>query len=142
MRQLGANIRMKESDGVLEIEEDRGKGPHGKVGQRTIWTRAQAAGLLFERRLETARSDLRAQLKYDPSIADNLCKCDPYGKYEFKRAQQTKLIPTSECCGLEVLETANTNALRANRDDVFAGRLVAQLQCNGDKASREVHRIP
>ena len=50
MRQLGANIRMKDSGGVLEIEDDHG----------TIWTRAQSAGLLFERRLETARQLARS----------------------------------------------------------------------------------
>ena len=33
--------------------------PHGEVGQRAIWTCAQPAGLLFERRLETARQLVR-----------------------------------------------------------------------------------
>ena len=53
MRQLGANIRMKE----------RGRprnDPHREVGQRAIWTRALSAGLLFERRLETARQLARS----------------------------------------------------------------------------------
>ena len=53
MRQLGANIRMKDSGDVLEIEDVPIHTE--KVGQRAIWTRAQPAGLLFERRLETAR---------------------------------------------------------------------------------------
>ena len=38
----------------LVLEEPRND-PHGEVGQRAIWTYAQPAGLLFERRLETAR---------------------------------------------------------------------------------------
>ena len=61
MRQLGANIRMKDSGDVLEIEDDHGTNdPHGKVGQRAIWTRAQSAGFFLERRLETARQLARS----------------------------------------------------------------------------------
>ena len=61
MRQLGANIRLKDGGDVLEIEDDqRNDDPHGEVGQRTIWTCAQPAGLLFERRMETARQLARS----------------------------------------------------------------------------------
>ena len=61
-------------------------------------------------------SDFRAQLKYDPFKADNLRKGNTYGKYEFKRGDQTKLVPTCECYGLEVVETVNTSDGRANQD--------------------------
>ena len=44
---------MKDSGDVLEIEDDRGT-IHTEKLVRAIWTRAQSAGLLFERRLETA----------------------------------------------------------------------------------------
>ena len=62
-------------------------------------------------------TDLRAQLRYDPFIADNLCKSDTYGKSEFKSVQQTKLISTSECYGLEVLVSVNTSVSGTRRDD-------------------------
>ena len=52
-------------------------------------------------------------------IADNLCEGDTNRKYEFKRVRQTKLIPTSECYGLEVLESVNTSVSRTSRDDVL-----------------------
>ena len=71
----------------------------------------------------TLQTDLRAQLKYDPFIAHNLRECSTYVKYEFKRAQQTKFAPTSECYGLELLETVNTSAFGANRDDVLPDAL-------------------
>ena len=44
-------------------------------------------------------------------------KGDTHGRYEFKSGHQTKLVPTSECFGLEVSETVNTSDGRANRDD-------------------------
>ena len=52
-RQLRANFRMKESGDVLEIEDDRGTTPTENLVS-AIWTCVQPAGLLFERRLETA----------------------------------------------------------------------------------------
>ena len=42
---------------------------------------------------------------------------DTHGRYEFKRGHQTKLVPTSECFGLEVSETVNISYGRDNRDD-------------------------
>ena len=59
MRQLGANIRMKDSGDVLEIEDDQGT-THRKIGQRAIWARAQSVGLLLERRMEIARQLARS----------------------------------------------------------------------------------
>ena len=67
----------------------------------------------------TLPPDLRVQLKYDPFIGHNLREGSTCGKYEFKRAQQTKLTPTSECYSLDVLETVNTRAFGHNRDDVL-----------------------
>ena len=55
MRQLGANIRMKESGDVLEIEDDRGTTHTEKLVRERSGTCAQSAGLLFKRRLEIAR---------------------------------------------------------------------------------------
>ena len=54
MRQLGANIRMKDSGDVLEIEDDQGTA-HTEKLVRERSARAQSAGFFFERRLETAR---------------------------------------------------------------------------------------
>ena len=101
VRQLGANNR-----DVLEIEDDRGKIPTEKlIRERSGHAHNQLD--FFSKGGWSLPTDLRAQLKYDPFIADILFKCDTCGKY----------IPTSECYGFEVLE--NTSALRANRDDVL-----------------------
>ena len=45
---------------------------------------------------------------------------DTHGRYEFKREHQAKLVPTTECHGLEVLENVNTSDGRANRDDFLS----------------------
>ena len=82
MRQLGANIRMKDSGDVLEIEDDQRNDPHGKVGQRTIWTRAQSAGFFFLRVGWNLPDSLRPQLKFDPLMASNRCEKCSYGRYE------------------------------------------------------------
>ena len=60
MRQLGANIRMKDSGDVLGIEDDQGTTHTEKLVQRAVGTRAQSAGLLFERKMETARQLARS----------------------------------------------------------------------------------
>ena len=100
------------------MEDDRGKIHTEKlIRERSGHVHNQLD--FFSKRGWTLRTDLRAQLKYDPFIAHNLRKASTYGKYEFKRARQTKLTPTSECYGLEVLETVNTSALGATRDDVL-----------------------
>ena len=61
--------------------------------------------------------DLCAQLKHDSFTVDNLSKGENYRKYEFKRRHQTKLVPTSECYGLEVLEAVNTSDGWSKQDD-------------------------
>ena len=61
--------------------------------------------------------DLCVQLEHDPFIVENLRKGENYGKYEFKRGHQTKLVPTSECYGLEVLEAVNASDGKCNQDD-------------------------
>ena len=48
MRQLGANIRMKDSGDVLEIEDNRGTIHREKLVREQIWTRAQPAGFFRE----------------------------------------------------------------------------------------------
>ena len=55
MRQLGANIRMKDSGDVLEIEDD-----HGTTHTEQLVREQSGPGLLFERRLETARQFARS----------------------------------------------------------------------------------
>ena len=117
MRQLGAKIRMRESGDVLELEDDRGKIHTGK------WVRKRSGHV--HNRLDSFSKggwnlphDLCVQLKHDPFTVDNLRKAEYYGRYEFKRGHQTNLVPTSECFGLEVLETVNTVDGKCNQDDV------------------------
>ena len=104
---------------MLKIEDDRGK-MHTENLTRERSGHAHNQLDFLSKGGWTLPTDLRAQLKYDPFIAHNLRFRSTCGKYEFKRAQQTKLTPTSECHGLEVLKTVNTSAFGANRDDVLA----------------------
>ena len=90
--------------------------PHGKIGQRAIWTRAQSAGF-FSREGWKLPDSLRAQLKFDPFMASNRHEKCSYGKYEFKDEKQTKLVPTAECYGLDALETVKTSTGETARDD-------------------------
>ena len=103
---------------MLEIEDDRGKIHTEKLIRERL-------GHVHNQLDSCSKggwglpTDLRAQLRYDPFIANNLCEGDTNRKYEFKRVRQTKLIPTSECYGLEVLESVNTSVSRTSRDDVL-----------------------
>ena len=59
MRQLCANIRVRESGDVLELVDDRGKiHTEKKTGQRAVGTRAQPTGFFLERWLELATRSL------------------------------------------------------------------------------------
>ena len=108
MRQLGANIRMKESGDVLEIEDGRGTIHTEKlVRERSGHVHNQLD--FFSREGWKLPDSLRAQLKRDPFIASNRHEKCSYGKYEFKDEKQTKLAPTAECYGLDALETVNTS---------------------------------
>ena len=70
MRQLGANIRMKESCDVLEIEDDRGTTHTEKlVRERSGHVHNQLD--FFSREGWKLPDSLRAQLKHDPFIASN-----------------------------------------------------------------------
>ena len=53
--------------------------------------------------------DLCPQLKHDQFFVGDLRKGEHYRKYEFQREHPTKLVPASECYGLEVPETVNTS---------------------------------
>ena len=104
MRPLGANIRVKESGDVLEIEDDRETiQAEALVRERSGHVHNQLD--IFSKDGWTLPASHRAQLKYDPFIAHNRCEGSLHGKYGFRRDSQTKLVPTAECCGLEVLET-------------------------------------
>ena len=108
MRQLGANIRMKESGDVLEIEDDRGTTPtENLVRERSGHVRNQLD--FFSREGWKLPDSLRAQLEHDRFIASNRHEKCSYGKYEFKDEKQTKLAPTDECYGLDTLETVNNS---------------------------------
>ena len=114
MRQLGANIRMKESDDVLELEDGRGTIHTEKlVRERSGFLHV---GLLSREGWKLPDS-LRAQLKFDPFIASNRHEKCSYGKYEFKDEKLTKLVPTAECYGLDALETVKTSTGETARDD-------------------------
>ena len=116
MRQLGANIRIKESSDVLEIEDDRGTSHTEKlVRERSGHVHNQLD--FFSREGWKLPDSLRAQLKHDPLIASNRHEKCSYGKYEFKDEKQTKLAPTAECYGLDALETVNTSTGETARDD-------------------------
>ena len=111
MRQLGANIQMKDSGDVLEIEDDR----------ETTHTEK-----LVRERSGHVQDSLRDQLKHDPFIASNRPEKCSYGKYEFKDETQMKLAPTAECYGLDAVETVNTSTETA-RDDELPEDLWANL---------------
>ena len=116
MRQLGANIRMKDSGDVLEIEDDRGTIHTEKlVRERSGHVHNQLD--FFSREGWKLPDSLRAQLKHDPFIASNRHEKCSYGKYEFKDEKQMKLAPTAECYGLDALETVNTSTGETARDD-------------------------
>ena len=116
MRQLGANIRMKDSGDVLEIEDDRGTIHTEKlVRERSGHVHNQLD--FFLREGWKLPDSLRAQLKYDPFMASNCREKCSYGKYEFKDEKQTKLVPTAECYGLDALETVKTSIGETARDD-------------------------
>ena len=108
MRQLGANIRMKDSGDVLEIEDDRGTTHTEKLVSRLDF---------FSRAGWKLPDSLRAQLKHDPFVASNRHEKCSYGKYEFKDEKQTKLVPSAECYGLDALETVKTSTVETARDD-------------------------
>ena len=116
MRQLGANIRMKESGDVLEIEDDRGTTHTEKlVRERSGHVHNQLD--FFSREGWKLPDSLRAQLKHDPFIARNRHEKCCYGRCEFKDEKQTKLAPTAECYGLDALETVNTSTVETSRND-------------------------
>ena len=119
MRQLGANIRMKESCHVLEIEDDRRTTHTEKlVRERSGHVYNQLD--FFSREGWKVPDRLRAQLKHDPFIASNRhekCSC---GKYEFKNEKQTKLAPTAECYGLDAAETVKTSTSQRHGDETSA----------------------
>ena len=116
MRQLGANIRVKDSGDVLEIEDDRGT-IHTKklVRERSGHVHNQLD--VFSREGWKLPDSLRAQRKHDPFIASNRHEKCSYGKYEFKDEKRMKLVPTAECYGLDPLHTVNTSTGETARED-------------------------
>ena len=101
---------------MLELEDDCGKIHTEKLVRKRsghVHNRLDS----FSKDGWNLPHDLCAQLKHDPFIVDNLRTGENYGKYEFKRGQQTKLVPTSECNGLEVLGTVSTSDGKRNQDD-------------------------
>ena len=119
---------------MLEIEDDRGTiHAEALVRERSGHVHNQLD--FFSKDGWNLPASLRAQLKYDPLIAHNRHEGSPFGKYEFRRDHQTKLVPTAECYGLEVLETVNTRVGRPIRDD-------APFQRYGGETSADVHWIP
>ena len=95
MRQLGANIRMKDSGDVLEIDDDQGTTHTEKlVRERSGHVHNQLD--FFSREGWKLPDSLRAQLKFDPLMASNRHEKCSYGKYEFKDEKQAKLVPTAE----------------------------------------------
>ena len=116
MRQLGANIRMKDSGDVLEIEDDQGKVHTEKlVRERSGHVHNQLD--FFSREGWELPDSLRAQLKFDPFMANNLPERCAYGKYEFKDEKQAKLVPSAECCGSDALENVKTSTGETSRND-------------------------
>ena len=116
MRQLGANIRMKDSGDVLEIEDDQGTTHTEKlVRERSGHVHNQLD--FFSREGWKLPDSLRAQLKFDPLMASNRHEKCSYGKYEFKDEKQAKLVPTAECYGLDALETVKTSTVETSRND-------------------------
>ena len=115
-RQLGANIRTKESGDALEIEDDRGTTHTEKlVRERSGHVHNQLD--FFSREGWKLPDSLRAQPKFDPFMACNRHEKCSYGRYDFKDEKQTKLAPTAECYGLDALETVNTSTGETARDD-------------------------
>ena len=116
MHHLGSNICMKESGDLLELEDDHGKIHTEKfVRERSghVHNRLDS----FSKGGWNLPHDLCVQLKHGPFLVKNIREGQDYGKYEFKREHQTKLLPTSECYGLLVLETVNTSDEKCNYDD-------------------------
>ena len=102
---------MKESGDELEIENDR-----GTIHAETL-VRERSGHVHNQLAFFSKDGWSRAQLKYDPFIAHNRHEESPYKKYEFRRDHKTKLVPTAECYGLEVLEIVNASVGRTLRDD-------------------------
>ena len=116
MRQLGANIRMKDGGDVLEIEDDHGTTHTEKlVRERSGHVHNQLD--FFSREGWKLPDSLHAQLKFDPFMACNRHEKCTYGKYEFKDEKQAKLVPTAECYGLDALETVKTSTVETSRND-------------------------
>ena len=87
MRQLGANIRMKDSGDVLEIEDDHGTTHTEKlVRERSGHVHNQLD--FFSKEGWVLPDSLRAQLKFDPLMASNRHEKCSYGKCEFKDEKQ------------------------------------------------------
>ena len=90
MRQVEANIRMKDSGDVLEIEDDCGTIHTEKlVRERSGHVHNQLD--FFSREGWKLPGSLRAQLKHDPFIASNRHEKCSYGKYVFKYEKQNKI---------------------------------------------------
>ena len=78
MRQLGANIRMKENGDVLEIEDDQGTTHTEKlVRERSGHVHSQLD--FFSREGWKLPDSFRAQLKFDPLMASNRHEKFSYG---------------------------------------------------------------
>ena len=118
MRQLGANIRMKDGSDVLEIEDDQGTTHTEKlVRERSGHVHNQLD--FFSREGWKLPDSLRAQLKFDPFMASNRHEKCSYGSYEFKDENQAKLVPIAECYGLDALEIVKTSIVETSRNDEF-----------------------
>ena len=124
MRQLGANIRMREREREKEREREvTCRSSRTTVERSTLKSWSGRSGHVhnhldsFSKGCWNLPHDLCVLLKHDPFIVDNLRKGEHNGKYECKRGHQTKLVPTSECYGLQVLETVNTSDEKCNYDD-------------------------
>ena len=116
MRQVGANIRMKDSGDVLEIEDDHGTTHTEKLfRERSGHVHNQLD--FFSREGWKLPDSLRAQFKFDPFMASNRHEKCSYGEYEFKDEKQAKLVPTAECYGLDALETVKTSTVEVSRND-------------------------
>ena len=78
MRQLGADIRMKESGDVFEMEDESGNIQTEKLIRKRSG-HADNQLEFFSKGGWTLPTDLRAQLKYDPFIAHNIRKASTEG---------------------------------------------------------------
>ena len=123
MRQLGANIRMKESGDVLEIEDDRGTTHTEKlVRERAGHVHNQLD--FFSREVgncQTACAPSSSMTRSSQAIVVRNARMENTNS----RTKNKKLAPTAECYG--ALETVNTSTGETARDDA-ARRLVARLQ--------------